>query len=107
MKKASQAAQGAWEAKSKKAWNLRDSDQRPRSPRCAGGGGGGGGGGAGQVAVASITLPSGQVCVAGATGGGGGATTGGGGGGGASPPKFSRKPAETPLLFSAFRNVPS
>lgn len=35
---------------------------RPRSPRWVGaGGGGGGGGGAGQVLVARITDPSGQV----------------------------------------------
>src|SRR5207244_9031670 len=41
-------------------------DQEPRSPFVTGGGGGGGGGGgAGQAAVARITVPSGQVCVAG------------------------------------------
>ena len=42
-----------------------------------------GAGGSGQASVARITDPSGQVCVAGASGGGGGAMTGGGGGGGA------------------------
>ena len=53
---------------------------RPRSG--AGAGGGGGGGGAGQASVARITVPSGQVCVAGGAGGGGG------GGGGATPAKL-------------------
>src|SRR6185295_8551320 len=53
----------------------------PRSPRSTGGGGGGGGGGgAGQVAVARITEPTGQVCVAGGGGAGGGGGGGGGGG---------------------------
>ena len=45
---------------------------REPQPRSGAGGGGGGGGGGGQVRVARITVPSGQVCVAGGGGGGGG-----------------------------------
>src|SRR5438045_5871932 len=74
-------------------------NQEPRSPFVTGGGGGGGGGGgAGQASVARITVPSGQVCVAGAGGGGGGTSAGGGGaGGGAAPnlydaPSIQRRP---------------
>src|SRR5438045_5989562 len=64
-------------------------NQEPRSPFVAGGGGGGGGGGAGQASVARITVPSGEVCVAGAGGGGGGGAGGGGGRGGGGGPSMS------------------
>src|SRR5205085_12304850 len=60
------------------------SDHWPRSG--AGAGGGGGGGGAGHAAVARITDPSAQVCVAGGAGGGGGGGGGGAGGGAACRP---------------------
>ena len=59
----------------KAAINCRLSFIRLTQPRSPLAGGGGGGGGTGQAAVARITVPSTQVCVAGAS------TTGGIGGG--------------------------
>ena len=59
----------------KAAINCRPSFIRLTQPRSPLAGGGGGGGGTGQAAVARITVPSTQVCVAGAS------TTGGIGGG--------------------------